>query len=97
MRKWLLEIDVNDPKHTGAIKLLFKMPSGNRFERIFLKTDPINILYKFIFSNEECPINFEICTNFPKKIINCNEESMTTLEENGITQSMLLFVNDLDA
>jgi FAS-associated factor 2 len=97
VRKWLLEIDVNDPKHLSAIKIGFKMPSGNRYERIFLKTDPINILYKFVFSNEECPINFEIYMNFPRKIINCNEESTTTLEENGINQSMLLFVNDLDA
>jgi FAS-associated factor 2 len=81
----------------STIKLIIKLPNGNRFERFFLKTDPLGYLYKFVFSNEECPLNFEIVTNFPRKVIECTEETATSLLEFGITQSMILFVNDLDA
>jgi hypothetical protein len=74
-----------------------KLPNGNRFERVFLKSDPLSDLYKFVFSNEECPNNFEIGTNFPRKSIICDENTTTSIAEAGINQSMLLFIYDLDA
>lgn len=82
---------------SSAIKLIIKLPTGNRFERAFLKTDPLSDLYKFVFSNEECPLNFEIVTNFPRKVIECDENTSQSIEDFGITQSMILFVNDIDA
>ncbi len=53
-------------------------------------------MHNFVFSNDECPLNFEIVI-FPHKIIECSFESETTLAEIGINQAMLLFVNDKDA
>lgn len=50
-----------------------------------------------MFSNDECPTNFEIVTNFPRKVIEASDLNERSLEESGINQSMLLFVNDLDA
>jgi FAS-associated factor 2 len=97
LRKLLAERVQPDVSNPLAIKLIVKLPTGNRFERVFLKSDPLSELYKFVFSNEECPLNFEIVTNFPRKVIECNEETSLSIEEFGITQSMLLFVNDLDA
>lgn len=97
LRKQLAETPQPDASNPLAIKLIIKLPTGNRFERVFLKTDPLSQLYEFVFSNEECPLNFEIVTNFPRKHIECNEDTKLSIQEFGINQSMLLFVNDLDA
>lgn len=97
LRKQLEEQPQPDASNPLAIKLLIKLPSGRRYERIFLKTDPLSELYKFVFSNEECPKNFEIETNFPRKVVPCTEETQMSIQEFGINQSMILFVNDLDA
>ena len=97
MRKLLAETSQPDASNPQSIKLVVKLPTGNRFERVFLKSDPLSQLYKFVFSNEECPLNFEIVTNFPRKLIECNEDTNTSIIDFGISQSMLLFVNDLDA
>lgn len=97
MRNLLVETAQADASNPLAIKLVIKLPTGNRFERIFLKTDPLSDLYKFVFSNEECPLNFEIVTNFPRKVIECTEETETAIQDFGIKESMILFVNDLDA
>jgi FAS-associated factor 2 len=80
-----------------ALKLIIKLPTGNRFERVFLKTDALSELYNFVFSNEECPLNFEIVTNFPRKVVECDENTSQSIQDFGISQSMILFVNDLDA
>lgn len=97
LRKLLSETPQPEASSPTAVKLLVKLPTGNRFERTFLKTDPLSELYKFVFSNEECPLNFEIVTNFPRKVIECDENTTQSIQDFGITQSMLLFVNDLDA
>ena len=97
LRKQLEEQRQPDASNPMSIKLLIKMPSGRRYERLFLKTDSLSELYKFVFSNEECPKNFDIVTNFPRKVVQCTEETQMSIQEFGINQSMLLFVNDLDA
>lgn len=97
LRKQLEETPQPDASNPLAIKLLIKLPSGRRYERIFLKTDQLCELHKFVFANEECPRNFEIVTNFPRKVIECTETTTTSIQDFGITQSMILFVNDLDA
>lgn len=97
LREKIANTQQPDAKDPLALKLIIKLPTGNRYERVFLKTDPLSDLYKFVFSNEECPINFEIVTNFPRKVIECTEETSTSIQDFGISQSMILFVNDLDA
>ena len=97
LRNLLAETPQPDASDPHAIKLLIKLPSGRRYERLFLKTDYLSELYKFVFSNEECPKNFEIVTNFPRKLIECTENTTISIQDFGINQSMLLFVNDLDA
>ena len=97
LRQILAETAQPEANSPSAIKLIIKLPTGNRFERVFLKTDPLSDLFKFVFSNEECPLNFEIVTNFPRKVIECDETTDLSIEGFGITQSMILFVNDLDA
>lgn len=97
LRKHLEETPQPDASNSLAIKLVIKMPSGRRYERLFLKSDCLNELHKFVYANEECPRNFEIVTNFPRKVIDCSEESTVSIHDFGISQSMILFVNDLDA
>ena len=97
LRKQLEEAPQPDASNPLALKLLIKLPSGRRYDRVFLKTDSLGELYKFVFSNEECPRNFEIVTNFPRKVIECTESTLTSIQDFGISQSMILFINDLDA
>ena len=97
LRRELAERKQPEASAPDAVKLIIKLPNGNRFERVFLKSEPLAELYKFVFSNEECPLNFEIVTNFPRKVIECDEQTSQSIQEFGIAQSMLLFVNDLDA
>lgn len=97
LRKILLEKSEPDASDPASIKLLIKLPSGSRHQRIFLRTDPLSELYKFVFSHEECPNNFEIAINFPHKVVECTETTAQSIQDFGINQSMLLFVNDLDA
>lgn len=97
LRKQLEEAPQPDASNPLALKLLIKLPSGRRYDRVFLKTDSLCELYKFVFSNEECPRNFEIVTNFPRKVIECTESTLTSIQDFGISQSMILFINDLDA
>jgi FAS-associated factor 2 len=97
LRQLLAQTPQPDATNPSSVKLIVKLPTGTRTERVFLRTDPLSELYKFVFSNEECPINFEIVTNFPRKLIECSEDTTLSIQEFGINQSMLLFVNDLDA
>jgi FAS-associated factor 2 len=97
LRQLLEETAEPDSTHPLSIKLLIKLPNGSRHQRIFLRTDSLCELYKFVFSKEDCPNNFEIAINFPKKVIECTETTELSIQDFGINQSMLLFVNDLDA
>lgn len=97
IRSKLAESIEPDASHPESIKVLIKLPTGSRHQRIFKKSEPVRNLYNFVYANEECPRNFEIASNFPHRVVECTEESEQTFEESGINQSMLLFVNDLDA
>lgn len=97
LRKILAETSEPDASDPASIKLLIKLPSGSRHQRIFLRIDPLSELYKFVFSQEECPNSFEIAINFPHKVVECTETTTQSIQDFGINQSMLLFVNDLDA
>ncbi len=97
MRKLLAETAQPDASNPLSIKLVFKLPTGTRIERVFLKSDPLSSLHNFVFAHEECPHNFEIVKNFPRKVIECSDETQTSILDYGINEPMLLFVNDLDA
>jgi FAS-associated factor 2 len=97
LRKHFAETPQADAANPVSIKLVFKLPTGTRIERVFLKSDPVGLVYKFVFCHEECPHSFEIVKNFPRQAIECSEATETTINEHGINQPMLLFVNDLDA
>lgn len=58
-------------------------------------------IYYFVFSNPNSPDTFEITTNFPKRVLKCKRESaldhIQTIEEAGLSNREVLFINDLDA
>ena len=97
LRKYWSETQQPDASNPLSIKLVFKLPTGTRIERVFLKSDPLSSLYKFVFCHEECPHSFNIVKNFPRKVIECDEKTDTSIVDYGINEPMLLFVNDLDA
>lgn len=97
LRKLLAETAEPNPSNEETVKLLIKLPNGNRHQRIFRRQDPLSELYKFVYAQEDCPRSFEIAINFPHKVVECDEETTLSIHDFGITQSMLLFVNDLEA
>nr|XP_022916877.1 FAS-associated factor 2 [Onthophagus taurus] len=90
-----------DERHPDAIHIVIKLPSGIRIDRRFLKTHSLEAIYYFVYCHPEGPDNFEITTNFPKRILRCqsteSRDTVYTLEQAGLRNRELLFVNDLDA
>ncbi|EDW03845.1 FAS-associated factor 2 [Drosophila grimshawi] len=91
-----------------AIAVVFKLPSGTRLERRFQQTNSILDVYHFLFCHPESPDEFEITTNFPKRVLyskaavdaaegSANEIVNKTLKEVGLKNREVLFVNDLEA
>ncbi|KAF5397561.1 hypothetical protein PHET_08981 [Paragonimus heterotremus] len=68
-----------DPSTT--VRLSVKMPNGQRLSRIFSLTDSVKILYYFVLSHEESPDNFEIQANFPKRLLPCQPDDESDLED----------------
>ena len=84
--------------HPDAVRVLVKLPGGQRLERRFLKSNSLSSLYYYVFCHPESPDDFEITTNFPKKVIQCKpEDDPVSFEEAGLGVSTMLFVTDLDA
>lgn len=51
-------------------------------------------LYDFVFSHSQAPEEFEITTNFPKRVI---ASGTATLQDVGLKDRDVLFVNDINA
>lgn len=84
--------------HPEVVKMLIKLPGGQRLERRFLKSQSLKYLYLFVFCHPDSPDEFDITTNFPKKVLECKPElNPPSFEEAGLGQSTMLFVNDLEA
>ncbi|KAF7286828.1 hypothetical protein GWI33_003885 [Rhynchophorus ferrugineus] len=90
-----------DVGHPDAVHVVFKLPSGSRLERRFLKSHSLEHVFYFVFCHPNSPDYFEITTNFPKRVLNCrpgNErDRVLTLEQAGLKNREVLFINDLDA
>lgn len=101
-----LKIDLADrvpseppPDSPNAVSVVFKLPNGARIERRFLSTDSLQDVYNYLFCHPSSPDEFEITTNFPKRILYARDrvEDTKTLSEVGLKNREVLFVNDLDA
>ncbi|KAK4874597.1 hypothetical protein RN001_013957 [Aquatica leii] len=90
-----------DPTHPDVVHVVFKLPSGQRLERRFLKTHSLEAIFYFVFCHPNAPDSFEITTNFPKRVLQClpntRLDQIQTLEEAGLKNREVLFINDLDA
>ncbi|KAF5285862.1 hypothetical protein FQA39_LY04323 [Lamprigera yunnana] len=87
--------------HPDVVHVVFKLPSGERLERRFLKTHSLEAIFYFVFCHPNTPDSFEITTNFPKRVLHCLprgiQDCIQTLEEAGLKHREVLFINDLDA
>ncbi|TRY63484.1 hypothetical protein TCAL_06854 [Tigriopus californicus] len=81
-----------------AVRVLIKLPGGQRLERRFLKSDSLKCLYYYVFCHPDSPDEFDITTNFPKKVLKCKpDDEPSSFQESGLGRSEMLFVNDLEA
>ena len=85
--------------HPEALRVVVKLPEGQRLERRFLRSHSLKCLYFYVFCHPDSPDEFDITTNFPRKVLQCKPEidKVDTFEEAGFDKSMMLFVNDLEA
>jgi len=92
-----------EPDHSSAeaIRILIKLPEGQRLERRFLSTHSLKHIYYFVFCHPDSPDEFDIVTNFPRRTLACKpspeQPEPPTLREAGFGRSEMLFVNDLQA
>lgn len=55
-------------------------------------------MYNFIFCHPTSPDYFELTTNFPKRVLQTRDSSAEqTLQQAGVQNREVLFVNDLEA
>lgn len=81
-----------------AVRIVIKLPEGQRLERRFFKHQSLKYLYYYVFCHPDSPDEFDITTNFPRKVLCCKpEDNPPTFQEAGLGKSTMLFVNDLEA
>jgi len=87
--------------HPEAVRVLLKLPDGQRLERRFLLTHSLKHIYYYVFCHPESPDQFEIGTNYPRRTLPCkpSPENLCppSLKEAGFGKSEMLFVSDLDS
>jgi len=93
------EPPVNEPT---AVRIIIKLPEGQRLERRFHKSQSLKYLYYYVFCHPDSPDEFDITTNFPRKVLDCKpaesaDHDPPSFEEAGLGKSTMLFVNDLEA
>jgi FAS-associated factor 2 len=76
--------------NTCTIQL--RLSDGTRTSRRFVKNDSIATLYAFVRSLASTPPNFELFSNFPKKVYANHNASF---EEEGLSPQGLVFVREL--
>ncbi|XP_011312283.1 FAS-associated factor 2 [Fopius arisanus] len=80
--------------HPNSCHLQIKL-GGRTIIRRFLMSDTVEDVYHWIFSQPDSPVNFEITTSYPKRILYPTME-MISLFKAGLTHREVLHVNDLD-
>nr|CAH8827519.1 unnamed protein product [Trichobilharzia regenti] len=65
----------------STVQLSFKMPQGSRVSRVFNVNDSIKMLYYFVLSQEDSPTEFEIQSNFPKRVLPCQPSEESDIED----------------
>lgn len=83
------EPSATDP---NAYEIAFRLPSGKRLVRRFLKTDTIRALYSYVGLSDEGDLadsNYEISQAIPRKLYSNME---ATLEEEGLAHKAALQV-----
>ncbi|KAH9639309.1 hypothetical protein HF086_012919 [Spodoptera exigua] len=78
----------------GTVVLLIRLPGGERLTRRFTLTHTTQDLYDFVFSHPQSPEEFEITTNFPKRVL---ARGANSLMDVGLKDRDVLFVNDINA
>jgi FAS-associated factor 2 len=90
-----------EAEHPDSIRIMLKIPNGSRIERRFLRTHSIKWLFYYVFCHKDCPDDFQIVTNFPKRTLPCEptdeEKDPPSFEEIGLGKSEMLFVHDNQA
>nr|CAB3509553.1 unnamed protein product [Spodoptera littoralis] len=79
---------------SGTVVLLIRLPGGERLTRRFTLTHTTQDLYDFVFSHPQSPEEFEITTNFPKRVLARGADSLMDV---GLKDRDVLFVNDVNA
>ncbi|KAL5015364.1 hypothetical protein ScPMuIL_009634 [Solemya velum] len=92
------EPSADDP---NAVRMVLKLPHGKRLERRFLNSQSLKYLYYFAFCHEECPDDFHIITNFPRRTLMCeptdDNPEPPSFQDSGLGKNEMLFVQDNDA
>ncbi|XP_026756239.1 FAS-associated factor 2 [Galleria mellonella] len=78
----------------GTVVLLIRLPGGERLTRRFTLSHTTQDLYDFVFSHPQAPEEFEITTNFPKRVL---ARGTANLLDAGLKDRDVLFVNDVNA
>lgn len=90
-----------EPGASGTISIVFKLPSGLRLERRFHSSNTLRDVHNFIFCHPDAPDSFEVTTNFPKRVLQCEAKddvvALPSLVDAGLKNREVLFVADLDA
>jgi len=89
-----------EPESTDptAVRVLIKLPGGQRLERRFLMSHSLKHIYYFVFCHPDSPNEFEIVSNYPKRRLACKPtDEPISLAEAGFSKSEMLFVNDLES
>merc|ERR1719361_1533247 len=106
IRRQKIELATEIPEEPSAtdsesVRILIKLPEGQRLERRFFKHQSLKYLYYYVFCHPDSPDEFDITTNFPRKVLDCRPRENATdppsFEQAGLGQSTMLFVNDLEA
>ena len=76
LRQRLRDSLPREPDDTGddeqqVVRVLIKLPDGTRLERRFHRNQSIRQLYQFVYANDAAPLNFQIVSNFPRKVLPC--------------------------
>ena len=61
----------SDASSPETLRILIKLPNGQRLERRFSKSDNLKSLFYYVFCHPDSPDEFDITTNFPRKVIPC--------------------------